>query len=142
MEARRSASTKAFGASGLVEVAVGADAPPSFKGGCSPDFRAVWVSGMMSGWVLVLVQQTLGLLPRLCTGSRARSKHRPKPENKGSRDFEKQHAAQRDQDQARRSRYRHRDSLPRLAGKPSGARSLPEAGVRDAPAEACQGSRG
>src|SRR3990170_3114179 len=50
MEARCSASTRVFGASGFVEAAVGADAPPSFEGGCSPDSEATFVAGMMSGW--------------------------------------------------------------------------------------------
>src|SRR3990170_4866999 len=50
MAAHRSASTKVFGTSGLVEAAVGADAPPSFEGGCSLDSGATLVSGMMSGW--------------------------------------------------------------------------------------------
>ena len=49
-EARRSASAKVSGASGLMEVIGGVDAPPSFKGGCSLDSGAVWVSGMMFGW--------------------------------------------------------------------------------------------
>ena len=50
MEAHYSTSSRAFGASELVEVTDGADAPPpSFKEGCSPDPGAALVSGTVFG---------------------------------------------------------------------------------------------
>src|SRR5215216_5447349 len=56
------------------------------------------------------MQQTLGLLPRLCTGTSARLEHRPRPESKRSRDLKDQHASQRVQYQARGSRYHQEKS--------------------------------
>ena len=64
------------------------------------------------------MQETLGPLPRLCTGTRVELKHQMESEIEGPRDLKNQHEAQRDQDQAKGAIYWQEKGLACQASEP------------------------
>ena len=63
-----------------------------------------------------------GFVAQLCTGTRSRLRHQLKPEIEEPRDLKSQCAAQKDQYQARGTRYRQEKGLPCRAGEPGKVR--------------------
>ena len=72
------------------------------------------------------VQQTLGLLPRLCTCMGTRLWHQAMPEYRRPRSSKDQHTDQRDQDQAREAGYRQRRASFARQASPTRGEATPK----------------
>src|SRR5215216_579543 len=88
------------------------------------------------------VQQTLGLLPRLCTGTRSRLKPQIKLGIKRPRDLKNQHADKKNQDQARETRCRQEKGLPCWAGEPGKGQGHHQKQAVETPRQALPGLTG
>ena len=79
------------------------------------------------------VQQTLGLLPRLCTGTGTRLRHQPKSEYERPRTTKNQQADQEDRNRARETRYHQEKGLPCRADELGRGGSTPKRRRQDVP---------